>query len=104
MLFRSPRGSAARGPQWVCGNCTHIHAAWVPVCENCGAFDTLDWKTPTHAEDASLADSAMLPLIIGTRPEPEPPATAQPIPAEQPEIEDAELAHVADSARAAGAG
>ena len=41
--------------------------AWVPVCENCGAFDTLDWKTPPHAEDAGLADSAMLPLIIGSR-------------------------------------
>ena len=40
---------ASRGPQWVCGNCTHVHAAWAPVCENCGAFDTLDWKTPAHA-------------------------------------------------------
>ena len=59
---------ASRGPQWVCGNCTHVHAAWVPVCENCGAFDTLDWKTPPHAADTSLADSAMLPLIIGPSP------------------------------------
>ena len=58
---------ASRGPQWICGKCTHVHAAWVPVCENCGAFDTLDWKTPTHAEDAGLANSAMLPLIIGAR-------------------------------------
>ena len=47
---------ASRGPQWICGNCTHIHAAWVPVCENCGAFDTLDWKTPPHAQDSNLAD------------------------------------------------
>ncbi len=62
---------ASRGPQWICGNCTHIHAAWVPVCENCGAFDTLDWKTPPHAEDSNLADSAMLPLIIGPSPAPE---------------------------------
>ena len=65
---------ASRGPQWICGNCTHIHAAWVPVCENCGAFDTLDWKTPAHAEDAGLADSAMLPLIIGAEPAPPEPA------------------------------
>ena len=59
---------ASRGPQWVCGNCTHIHAAWAPVCENCGAFDTLDWKTPPHAADTNLANSAMLPLIIGAEP------------------------------------
>ena len=39
---------ASRGPQWICGNCSHIHAAWEPVCENCGAFDTLDWKEPAH--------------------------------------------------------
>lgn len=96
---------ASRGPQWICGNCTHIHAAWAPVCENCGAFDTLDWKTPTHAEDAGLADSAMLPLIIGAEPEPEPapepevPPTAK---SAKPEVEDAVLANAADNARAAG--
>ena len=48
---------ASRGPQWICGNCSHVHAAWAPVCENCGAFDTLDWKTPAHAaDDAGLAE------------------------------------------------
>ena len=36
--------NASRGPQWICGKCNHVHAAWAPVCENCGAFDTLDWK------------------------------------------------------------
>jgi HemY protein len=121
---------ASRGPQWICGNCTHVHAAWAPVCENCGAFDTLDWKTPPHAADGNLADSAMLPLIIGPAAPPEPAPAASPAsaaapgpaperaaertakrPAEPvrepapkaPEIEDAELATVADSARAAGA-
>ncbi len=57
--------NASRGPQWVCGKCNHVHAAWVPVCENCGAFDTLDWKSASHAENAALAQSSMLPLIIG---------------------------------------
>jgi HemY protein len=99
---------ASRGPQWICGNCSQVHGAWVPVCENCGAFDTLEWKTPAHGEDAGLADSAMLPLIIGTAPEepaePEP-VPVQPTPARgQPEVEDAELANVADKARAAGGG
>ena len=122
--------NASRGPQWICGNCTHVHAAWAPVCENCGAFDTLDWRTPSHPGDAGLADSAMLPLIIGPGAAPEPTPAASPAsaaapgsapepaaertakrPAEPvhepapkaPEIEDAELATVADSARAAGA-
>ena len=41
---------ASRGPQWVCDKCNHVHATWAPVCENCGAFDTLDWrKTQPHA-------------------------------------------------------
>ena len=105
--------TASRGPQWVCGNCNHVHASWMPVCENCGAFDTLDWKTPPHAEDAGLAESAMLPLIIGR--EPEMPPAAEPHAAPQPEplrpaperpmrrgVDDAELANAADQARAGG--
>ncbi len=64
---------ASRGPQWVCTKCNHVNASWGPVCENCGAFDTLDWRTPSHAEDSRLADSAMLPLIIGAGPTPPPP-------------------------------
>ncbi len=105
---------ASRGPQWICGNCTHVHGAWVPVCENCGAFDTLDWKTPTHAEDSGLTDSALLPLIVGGAAaadsavaEPEaaqaPPPSSPPAVSQQPEVEDAELASVADNARATGA-
>jgi HemY protein len=98
---------ASRGPQWVCSRCNHVHAAWAPVCESCGAFDTLEWRTPSHAEDPRLADSAMLPLILGAGgPAPEtdmrtpPPAAAPPKP--ETEVEDAELASAADRARAAG--
>jgi HemY protein len=114
---------ASRGPAWVCDKCAHIHAAWVPVCENCGAFDTLEWKTPPHGEDAAMASSAMLPLLVGDEPEPEP--APEPEPEPEPEskpapeappaaapapstgraeaaIDDAELASVADRARATG--
>jgi HemY protein len=105
---------ASRGPQWVCGACTHIHAGWAPVCENCGAFDTLDWRTQPHAADSNIADSAMLPLIIGPSPAP----AAAPAPPPQPEsapsrqraasaqseVEEAELANAAAGARATGAG
>lgn len=117
---------ASRGPQWVCTKCNHVHAHWEPVCETCGAFDTLDWRTPPHAADTHIADSAMLPLIIGAgagaaaapAPEPEPEPTPEPDPALAPtsppqkedlrrpaspaDIEDAELASAADQARVAG--
>lgn len=84
---------ASRGPQWICGKCTHVHAAWAPVCENCGAFDTLDWKTPAHAEDAGIAQSAMLPLIVGTaEPRPDPGGPPAGEPRAGAVVEDAELA------------
>ena len=55
---------APRGPQWVCDSCHHIHGEWVPVCENCGGFDTLSWTTPPQS-DAAPAGAEMLPLIVG---------------------------------------
>ncbi|MCA1336004.1 heme biosynthesis protein HemY [Pseudooceanicola marinus] len=57
--------SAPRGPQWTCENCHHIHAEWVPVCENCQAFDTLAWKDAPAADYQTPMSSAMLPLIVG---------------------------------------
>jgi len=57
--------SAPRGPQWMCGNCHHIHADWTPACENCLSFDTLEWKAPPVSEAATATGLEMLPLIIG---------------------------------------
>ncbi|HMQ95011.1 MAG TPA: heme biosynthesis HemY N-terminal domain-containing protein [Amaricoccus sp.] len=98
--------NASRGPQWTCEKCNHVHAAWAPVCDNCGAFDTLAWKTAPHAERSALDQAAMLPLIVGDPdpepapvPEPTPESAAASRPAEEeevvpprPDIEDAELA------------
>lgn len=120
--------TASRGPRWVCTNCTGVQSVWTPVCEHCSAFDTLDWRTPPHAEDQELAEAAMLPLVTGTpdeppvdtpdappAPEPEtkpaadtepkrdPKAAAKPD-NQSPEVEDAVLASAADNARVAGAG
>lgn len=81
---------ASRGPQWICGKCNHVHGNWVPVCENCGAFDTLDWKAAPGVEDAGLARSAMLPLIIGQLDGGREDASSGP--AERSDIEDAEIA------------
>lgn len=63
--------AAPRGPQWVCDKCHAIHDGWQPVCDNCGSFDTLSWKTPPTTS-ASPALAELLPLM-NARPEPLPP-------------------------------
>jgi HemY protein len=60
--------TAPRGPQWICDNCQHIHAAWTPICSNCAAFDTLEWKRPSAGEVAMPAGTEMLPLMVGHKP------------------------------------
>ncbi|WP_306114865.1 MULTISPECIES: heme biosynthesis protein HemY [unclassified Roseovarius] len=57
--------SAPRGPQWVCDNCHHIHAEWVPACDNCQSFDTLSCTAPPAAPVSSSTGVEMLPLIVG---------------------------------------
>ncbi len=56
--------TAPRGPQWVCSNCHNIHGDWAPICENCGAFDSLAWTEPPHAE-THMPGTGMLPLLAG---------------------------------------
>ena len=72
--------SAPRGPAWVCDKCQHIHTEWVPVCENCHAFDTLNWRAPPASSVGSATGVEMLPLIVG--------AVEQPIP--EPDKDDAQ--------------
>ena len=59
---------ASRGPQWVCEKCGHVHDAWRPVCESCGAFDTLEWKTPAHRQETTYGQATMLPLLVDPAP------------------------------------
>lgn len=63
--------AAPRGPQWVCDKCHAIHDGWQPVCENCGSFDTLSWRTPPATAATSPVLAELLPLMEA-RPEPEP--------------------------------
>ena len=60
--------TAPRGPQWVCESCNHVHAAWLPVCNNCDGFDTLAWTSAPEAEGAVPAGAEMLPLVVGDAP------------------------------------
>jgi HemY protein len=57
--------TASRGPQWICGNCGHVHAEWRPVCANCESFDTLSWEEAPQSEAALAGPAQMLPLIVG---------------------------------------
>jgi HemY protein len=82
--------TVSRGPQWICENCQHIHAAWAPTCENCHSFDTLAWKTPPMSEMAMPGGLQMLPLIVGGL-EDQSGADAKPPVATRSDIEDAEL-------------
>jgi HemY protein len=75
--------AAPRGPQWVCDKCQAIHDGWQPVCDNCGSFDTLSWKTPPAATTASPALAELLPLM-DARPTPDPTPTDQdPLPLDE---------------------
>jgi HemY protein len=81
--------TAPRGPQWVCDKCHHIHSDWSPVCDNCGALDTLSWTTPPQADVAMPAGTEMLPLIVGAIEE-SPEEEAEDIDTDDAEIVDAE--------------
>lgn len=77
--------AAPRGPQWVCDKCHAIHDGWQPVCDNCGSFDTLSWKTPPATTTASPVLAELLPLM-DARPEPEPepaPPEEEPLPLDE---------------------
>lgn len=58
--------AAPRGPAWVCEKCHHIHADWVPTCENCHAFDTLSWTAAPKTTVGTSTGLEMLPLIVGS--------------------------------------
>ncbi|MGB0496869.1 MAG: heme biosynthesis protein HemY [Rubricella sp.] len=57
--------TAPRGPEWICDNCGKAHGHWQPVCDSCGAFDTLDWHARSESADAADGAAAMLPLVVG---------------------------------------
>ncbi|EAP77576.1 heme biosynthesis protein HemY [Roseovarius nubinhibens] len=78
--------AAARGPQWICENCQHIHHEWAPTCAHCHAVDTLEWRNAPGAAPAMPTGVAMLPLIVGALEEPAQSPKAEPE-AESPETD-----------------
>ena len=46
-------------PAWLCTRCASASPAWSIVCDRCGAFDSIEWRSPSRAEASALvADSA----------------------------------------------
>jgi HemY protein len=86
--------TAPRGPQWVCDSCHAIHASWMPVCDNCGGFDTLSWTRPLKESGMMPAGAEMLPLIVGQlAPTPGPGDTSS----VEAEVEEAEVVEAVDA-------
>ncbi|MFK5998019.1 MAG: heme biosynthesis HemY N-terminal domain-containing protein [Rhodobacterales bacterium] len=54
--------TASRGPQWICASCHKIHDSWAPKCDNCKAFDSMEWKAPP-ASDAVTQTTRVLPFV-----------------------------------------
>jgi HemY protein len=54
--------TASRGPQWICTSCNKIHGAWAPKCDNCKAFDSMEWKAPP-ASDTVTQTTRVLPFV-----------------------------------------
>lgn len=69
--------TAKRGTQWVCQNCQHVHASWQAICENCSAFDTLEWRDVPDSAGPSATQTELLPLIVGSLPKPAAEAEAE---------------------------
>lgn len=63
--------AAPRGPQWCCDKCQAIHAAWGPICENCGGFDTLSWRAPAEGMAGVDLTALMMPRLDAPAPEPD---------------------------------
>lgn len=82
--------TAPRGPQWCCDKCQAIHAAWAPICDNCGGFDTLSWREPVEKAGASATGAELLPLLVGAPPPPSEPSHRLGDMAEEADVIDAE--------------
>ncbi len=54
--------SAPEDPAWVCDVCGTVSPVWSALCDNCGSFATLRWRTPSRAAHLpNPAAQAMLP-------------------------------------------
>ncbi len=55
--------TAKRGPQWICEKCNTVHANWEPICMNCSAMDSLEWKAPPKDLTNFTLSDDLLPFL-----------------------------------------
>ena len=57
--------TAKRGPQWICEKCNTAHKDWEPICANCSAMDSLEWKVPPKEPTNFTVSDDLLPFLAG---------------------------------------
>ncbi len=66
--------SAAPDPAWVCSDCGNVGDRWTPLCGNCGALGTLEWRPPARAAppriEAADGNGGGSPPGTGVSPDP----------------------------------
>jgi len=64
------------GRAWVCEACRAAASSWTPLCANCGALATLDWKQPERVHGIARPAATAGAVSGPAEPLPEPPRTA----------------------------
>jgi HemY protein len=57
--------TAKRGPQWICETCNTANTDWEPICANCSAMDSLEWKVPPQEATNFTVSDDLLPFLAG---------------------------------------
>ena len=57
--------TAKRGPQWICETCNTANTDWEPICANCSAMDSLEWKVPPQETTNFTVSDDLLPFLAG---------------------------------------
>ncbi|MCC5991021.1 MAG: heme biosynthesis protein HemY [Rhodobacteraceae bacterium] len=96
--------TAPRGPQWICQKCQHVHASWQAICDNCAAFDTLEWRDAPDSSGPSATQTELLPLIIGSLPGPKETSADTPDTAPEAEVLEGDASPADEAAQEASAG
>ncbi len=63
-LWLARAGEAPPDPLWVCASCDAESREWQPLCPRCREFDSLAWRTPSHAPPGLAIESAAPPVAL----------------------------------------
>ena len=63
-------------PAWLCTRCASASPAWSIVCDRCGAFDSIEWRTPSRVEASTLPPDTTASAVDEEQPVPAAAGTA----------------------------